>query len=318
MISFALPLAFVLLPLPFLAAALLPRSSSHPGAFVVPSAIACNLGGTDEAAAPGHTRRLLPSLLWLSLVCALAGPQVLSPTRLLPTSGRDIVLALDLSGSMEKKDFDLDGVALSRLDAVKRVASEFVAQRGGDRIGLVIFSDKAYFAVPLTFDLAAVARAINEAIIGISGRSTSISDGLGLTLKRLRDSRSPSRVVILLSDGVSTVGSVAPVEVGNLAAELGITVHTIALGPSDLAAEPSARDAVDSATLSEIATASGGRMFRVKTLADLEAVSQEINLLEPTPTDSPPLMVYRSFWTYPAAMALAFAGMILMRRRGAM
>jgi len=259
--------------------------------------------------------RMLPAFLWLLLVTALAGPQVLSQTKVLPASGRDIILAIDLSGSMEREDFELDGQPLSRLNAVKRVAGEFTTRRAGDRIGLVIFGDKAYFASPLTYDLEAVARTIAEASIGISGRSTAIGDGLGLTLKRLQVSNASSRVVILLSDGVSTAGSVPPADVGALAASLGITVHTIALGPNDLESDPKSRDAVDTATLRTIAATSGGETFRVRTLSDLVHVAEAIDKLEPNLSERPPLTVYRNYWTIPATLAFFIALFMAIQSR---
>ncbi len=315
MMTFALPLAFSLLPLPLLVR-LLPSARRGGGGWVqVPPSLAGRLpGGSDGGLA--RTVGLAPLvLLWLLLVTALAGPQILSTTALLPASGRDIILALDLSGSMEKEDFDLDGQPISRLDAVKRVAKAFITRRTGDRVGLVVFGDKAYVASPLTFDLAATAQAIEEAAIGVSGRSTSIGDGLGLTLKRLQESDSPARVVVLLSDGVSTAGSVPPREVGALAARMGVTVHTIALGPKDLETDPKARDAVDVATLRDIAETSGGTLFRVKTLADLVSVAKAIDDLEPSLSERPPLAVQRNYWTVPAALALVLC-LILMATNG--
>ncbi|WP_258869791.1 VWA domain-containing protein, partial [Paracoccus thiocyanatus] len=191
--------------------------------------------------APQRGRRgglLLPALAWAALVLALAGPQVDRSSGMLPASGRDIVLAIDLSGSMLKQDFQLDGQPVSRLQAVKRTAASFVAARQGDRIGLVIFGDRAYFAQPLTFDVASVARAIDEAQVGISGRATAISDGLGLAMKRLAASDAPSRVIVLMSDGVDTSGKVRAPDAARLAARHGIRIHSVALGPDDLESRP--------------------------------------------------------------------------------
>ncbi|TGN31871.1 VWA domain-containing protein, partial [Paracoccus liaowanqingii] len=172
----------------------------------------------------------LAALAWVLLVLALAGPRIERQADVIPASGRDIVLALDLSGSMEQQDFILDGQPVSRLDAVKQTARAFVAGRTGDRIGLVIFGGRAYVAAPLTYDMGAVVQAIDEAQIGISGRGTAIADGLGLAIRRLDGSEAPSRVVVLLSDGVDTSGSVPAIEAARLAAAHGLRVHTIALG----------------------------------------------------------------------------------------
>lgn len=306
--GFAFPLVLLLLPLP-LAMRLLPPAAARGGLRVPPQVFA---GTAEGRALPSGL--LLAALAWGLLVIALAGPQLDRQTALTEASGRDILLALDLSGSMEKRDFSLDGQPISRLDAVKRVASRFVAARRGDRIGLVVFGDRAYVAQPLTFDVDAVARAINEAQIGISGRATTISDGLGLSIRRLSASDAPTRIVVLLSDGVDTAGSVGAVDAARLAARHGIRVHSIALGPDDLETRPKSRDAVDAATLRGVAQASGGTSFRVRGMADLQAMAATLDRLEPSPSERPPLRFWQSLWVWPAAAALLLLGLIGWRR----
>ncbi len=315
MFSLASPLALLLLPLPFLVARFMPAAQSGSGAMVVPLSIAGGLGSAGAAAIAGTGRRLLPVLLWLALVFAIAGPRLVSPSPVLPSSDRDIVLALDLSGSMERKDFELDGKPARRLDSVKRVAVDFVRGRAGDRIGLVIFSEKAFFATPMTYDVEAVARSIEQATIGISGRSTAISDGLGLALKRLEASSSASRVVILLSDGVNTSGNVEPRGAAKLARELGVRVHTIAMGIRETTDEGGNRDAVDAETLRAVAELSGGTSFRVRTTADLEAVGQSIDAMEANGNLAPPAEIYLDLWSYPAGAAFLMALLLLFLSR---
>lgn len=314
--TFATPLAFALLPLPFIARWLLPPREPASGALFVPSAVALASAGPAVRSRTEHIRRILPVLLWVSLVSALAGPRMLTFSDAISASGRDIVLAIDLSGSMEKEDFDLDGEALSRLDAVKRVAGHFVRRRSGDRIGLVVFGDRAYLASPPTFDVEAVARTVTGVSIGVSGRSTAISDGLGLALKRLSKSDAPSRVVILLSDGVDTTGALAAGDVAELANRLGIRIHTVALGPQDLESAPSARDAVDTATLRAIAAKSGGATFRVRTMTDLSEMADALDRLEPSPTLRPPLEIEKDLWIFPAVIAFLIATALAMLRKG--
>lgn len=318
MFSLASPLALLLLPLPFLVARFMPAARGGSGAMVVPLTIAGGLGSMGGAAIAGAGRKLLPVLLWLALVFAISGPRLVSPSPVLPSSDRDIVLALDLSGSMEREDFELDGKPARRLDSVKRVAVDFVRGRAGDRIGLVIFAEKAFFATPLTYDVEAVAQAIEQATIGISGRSTAISDGLGLALKRLEPSSSASRVVILLSDGVNTSGTVEPKDAARLARELGVRVHTIAMGIKETTDEGGNRDAVDAATLRAVAELSGGTSFRVRTTADLEAVGQSIDAMEANGNLAPPAEIYRDLWSYPAGAAFLMALLLLyLSRRSA-
>ena len=187
------------------------------------------------------------------------------------------------------------------------MAQGFIEARQGDRIGLVIFADSAYVAAPLTHDLPAVARALDEAQIGLTGRSTSISDGLGLSLKRILADPSPSRVIVLLSDGRDTAAKLDAAQVARLAAENGVRIHTVALGPEDLENRPSARDAVDIVALRGIAEAAGGQTFRVRTMEDLTAMAAELDRLEPNPSTRPPVAVPRPLWVWPAAAALIAA-----------
>lgn len=313
--SFALPLLLLLLPLPLILRRWWPMAEHPRPSLRVPQAI-------FAAAQPGQGRSanriglIVAALAWVLMVIALAGPQVSRLSDMVPASGREIVLALDLSGSMVKEDFSLDGQPISRLEAVKRTARAFVEARRGDRIGLVIFGDRAYFAAPLTFDVGAVARAIDEAQIGISGRSTAISDGLGLALKRLDASDAPSRVVVLLSDGVNTSGDVPAVSVAELAAEKGVRVHTIALGPEDLENQPQSRDAVDAETLRAVAEASGGASFRVRDMADLLAMARSLDVLEPGAAERPPLRLWHQLWVWPAGLALIALMSLALRRPG--
>ncbi len=305
--SLAFPLALLLLPLPLVAMRLLPPMREPVAALVVPSPLARRLEAIGPSRLMTAGRWLLPALVWIGLVGALAGPRVIVPQAALPVSGRDLVLVLDFSGSMERKDFEIDGKPARRIDAVKQVAADFVRRRGGDRVGLVIFADKAYFAAAPTFDVEAVARTVEESTIGISGRSTAISDGLGLALKRLQASKSPSRVVILLSDGVDNSGTVVPTDAASLAKKLGVKVHTIALGQNDAADATGDRDAVDVAGLQAIADMSSGTAFRVRSMADLEAVGEAIDSLEPGLSSTAAREIYRDLWTWPAGLAFLAA-----------
>lgn len=311
MADLAYPLALLLLPLPLLVRMLPPRAAVGQ-AFALPDGIA------TQAEPDTHPLRgtglWLAAAIWMCLVLALAGPQriEIQPDR--SASGRDIMLTLDMSGSMATPDFALNGETVSRLAAVKDVAARFVAARTGDRIGLVIFADRAYVAAPLTHDLTAVARAIDEAEIGLTGRATAISDGLGLALKRIAATPATSKVIVLLSDGRDTAARLDAQEVAKLAATDGVRVHTIALGPEDLETRPTARDAVDLATLRAISTAADGTTFRVRTTADLQQIMAEIDKLEPNPSERPPIAVPHPLWPWLAATALVFSLVAGVRR----
>lgn len=244
--------------------------------------------------------------IWGLVLLALAGPRDLAPVQALKVTGRDLAIVLDLSGSMVRDDFDLDGQAVTRLEAVSRVGADFARRRAGDRVALIVFGSEAYYASPFTFDTEAVAHQIETAQIGISGRATNISDGLGLALKRLQHSTAETRVVILLSDGVNNAGATNPRGVAELAAMMGVRVHTIALGPKDLTtADVGENGVVDAATLRAIAEMSGGETFRVRTTQDLISVSAALDRLEATDSDGLAAEVYRAFWPWPAAAAAA-------------
>lgn len=313
--SLAFPLVLLLLPLPWLVRYVLAARAPAMASLAVDAT-------AFAAAAPSGLRHdpaaaLLRAGAWIALVVALAGPRVATPVSLPTASGREIILALDLSGSMAKTDFVLDGRPLSRLDAVKAVAARFIAGRQGDRIGLVVFGDRAYVVQPPTFDVASTARAVDMLQIGISGLSTAISEGLGLAVRRLSRSDSKSKeaksqAVILLSDGIDTSGKVQASDAAQLAARHGIRVHTIALGPEDLESQPDASDAVDVAGLRATAAAGGGASFRVRTLDDLVDVAATLDRLEPNPMRRPPALYWRSLWMWPAAAALVLAALLAL------
>lgn len=317
MFELADPWVLILLPLPLIAARLLRPQAMTGGALVVPERIGAALlqAGRDRAQVKGISpRQSLLWAIWVLLLFALSGPRDLAPVPALKVSGRDLAIVLDLSGSMVRDDFHLNGKQITRYDAVTTVGADFARRRGGDRVALIVFGSEAYFAAPFTFDVEAIATRIEKATIGISGRATNISDGLGLALKRMAKSEATSRVVILLSDGVNNAGATNPRGVAELAANMGVRVHTIALGPKDLStAEAGERGVVDAATLKAIAQISGGESFRVKTTKDLQEVATALDRLESTDSDGLSAEVYHDYWFWPGGLA-ALLGLILAWR----
>lgn len=297
-------MAFALLLVPVLIYWVGPKQAPAGAALVVPEGVGAHiLGDAGSRRGFARGRYVIPVLVWVLAVSALAGPRVVAPISALPTSGRDLIVALDLSGSMVRDDFFLDGANVSRFAAVKAVGADFARNRGGDRMGLVVFGSEAYVATPPTFDVRSVARAIEQMVIGISGRATNISDALGISLKRLETSQAQSKVVILLSDGANNAGAATPRDVAKLARDMGVRVHTIALGPKDLSDTPNERGVVDALTLKAISDLSGGEMFRVRTMEDLRAVIVAIDALEPIARSGLSAEVYRDLWIWPAMLA---------------
>ena len=307
MFELADPWFLLLSPLPLIAVRLLGPAQMAGGAVKVPDRVGDALLAVGRHRAASSDLRVRQGILWaiwFLLLLAAAGPRDLAPVSALKVTGRDLAIVLDLSGSMVRDDFELDGRQVTRREAVATVGADFARRRGGDRVALVVFGSEAYFAAPFSFDVEAIARQIEGAQIGVSGRATSISDGLGIALKRMEQSDAASRVVILLSDGVNNAGATNPRGVAELAAQMGVRVHTIALGPKDLStADPGERGVVDAATLRAISEISGGETFRVRTTEDLVAVGQALDALEATDSDGLAAEVFHDYWMWPAALA---------------
>ncbi len=176
---------------------------------------------------------------------AAARPQSVGETVHLPVTGRSIMLAVDLSGSMQTPDMRSGSHAVSRLAAVKAVAGEFIKHRAGDRLGLILFGDEAYLQVPLTLDRNTVRTLLDEAQIGLAGQQTAIGDAIGLAIKRLRDEPIKNRVLILLTDGASNAGNVDPLKAADLAAREGVRIYTIGVGADEMMVPGPVRHAAD-------------------------------------------------------------------------
>ncbi len=231
---------------------------------------------------------VLGALAWLCLVIAAARPVWIGDAMALPMSGRDLMLAVDLSGSMQEQDFILNGQVVDRLVATKAVAGNFVRKRQGDRVGLVLFGDQAYLQAPLTFDRETVLQLLNEAVIGLAGERTAIGDAIGLALKRLKNSPEKNRVLILMTDGANTAGSVAPLEAAEMAASAGLKIYTVGIGSeSDEMRDifgfkllnPNAD--LDERTLKSIAEKTGGQYFRARDTEEFQRIYAELDRLEP-------------------------------------
>lgn len=311
------PMAFYLLPLPILLYWLLPRVKRQEAALKVPD---LSLWKTQQPNKLSYSqsswpRWLLPSLFWLCLVTALARPHILGEVVELPTSGRDLILAVDISGSMNIEDMQAEGRPVNRLFTVKKVLNNFIQQRKGDRLGLVLFGSQAYLQSPLTFDWQTVQTLMNEAQIGLAGKQTAIGDAIGLTIKRLQSNPEQSRVVILLTDGANTAGEVEPLKAAELAQQSKVKIYTIGLGADAMEVasffgtrqvNPS-RD-LDETTLKKMAELTGGHYFRAKDSKQLEQIYALIDELEPTEKDPeifrPQTNVY--YWPLAAALMISF------------
>jgi Ca-activated chloride channel homolog len=314
-LSFAFPALLFLLPIPFLVVLAFPRRQALSDSLCIPASIRDGVfaGGNSNVRATHFAA--LAWIAWIGVVTALAGPRMVVAIPALPASGRDITLALDLSGSMTREDFVFNGVASSRLDVLKRVGAELIRRRAGDRIGLVIFAETAYAAAALSFDVAAVSQTLNEMEIGLVGRSTAIGEGLGLAIKRLADSSASSRIVILMSDGANNAGSSDPGAVAALAKSLGVKIFAVGLGVNDTSDASDDPDAVDFDALRKLAETTNGTAFRARNGEELAAAVRAIEALAAGPALAPPSLIYSNLWPYPAALGfLACLTMVLAQR----
>jgi Ca-activated chloride channel family protein len=314
--DFYTPWAFLALPLPLLASHWLPRRRHADGsALRIPQTISVSGTLGRKGIESDAVSSILPWLVWVLLVLALAGPQIIVDAGRLAASGRDIILAVDLSGSMVRQDFSIDGQPASRIDALKKIGADLIRRRAGDRIGLVVFADEAFAPTSPSFDTGSVARLLEDTSIGMVGRSTAIGDGMGLALKRLSQSDAPSKIMILLSDGGNDAGTTLPLHVARLANVVGVRIFTVALGQNDSESGSDDPDAVDSATLRQIAQVSGGSTFRVRTTEDLDNAVHTIETLIATRAPSPSRVVYRALWIYPGTVALVLTMLLILRGR---
>ncbi|MCB1553424.1 MAG: VWA domain-containing protein [Xanthomonadales bacterium] len=262
----------------------------------------------------------LHTLAWAAVCLAAARPVTWSEARQPPVSGRELMLAVDVSGSMAADDMEIAGRRVDRLGAVKAVVGDFLARRAGDRVGLILFGQQAYLLTPLTFDHSSVAYQLNTSTVGIAGRETAIGDAIGLAVKRMRDSAASQRVLILLTDGVNTAGALTPEQATQLASDLGLRIHTIGIGSNEPSRQgmfglllPSPPAEIDEAGLQRIAQQTGGRYFRARDATELAAIYAELDRLEAVETEGE---VHRLrvewFW---APLLLALLGLAIRRHR---
>ena len=318
MLTFDAPWAMLALPLPWLLRWLLPPAPAQ-GALALPIATELKALGNVGSGQPGwlQARVLLPLLAWLLLVSAAAQPQWVGEPVTLPASGRDLMLAVDVSGSMDEADMEVAGRRADRLTAVQAVASDFIQRREGDRLGLILFGRQAYVLSPLSLDRATVAQMLSEAEVGLAGQETAIGDAIALGVKRLRHSKSDDRVLILLTDGVNTAGRIDPDKAAELAQTAGIRIHTIGFGSDGRGGIfQIRRSQLDEAQLARIAEQTGGRYFRARDTRDLARIYAVLDEIEPVEVDARTFRPRSAVFYWPLAAACLLAGLALALRWG--
>jgi len=323
------------LPLPWLVRRFVPPESlDRDAALKVPVAAEfAELAGLRAPAAARRWRLGILSVAWLLAVLAAARPQFVGEPVSLPMTGRDLLLSVDLSGSMEEQDFQLNGQWVDRLTALKSVAADFIERRVGDRIGLILFGREAYLQAPLTFDRATVRTLLDESVIGLAGKETAIGDSIGLAIRTLDDAgvAQGRRVLVLLTDGANTAGAVEPRKAAELAAQRKMVIYTIGIGADALTVRslfglrqinPSAD--LDEETLTAIAEMTGGRYFRARDTAEFAQIYTILDGLEPAESDERGFRPIAELFYWPLgagalialfAAGVAFAGTRWQRSR---
>lgn len=305
--TFAWPWMFLLLPLPWLAWKFLPPAA--PGAALhLPQPIA--LASQAASVRIRSWRVWVAVLAWILLVCAAARPQQPAPPQAITHTGRALMLAVDCSGSMAIEDMHFDDTVVSRFAAVKAIAQRFIKQRSGDDVGLVLFGTQAYLLTPMTFDVDAVARQMGGAAVGLAGRETAIGDAIVLAVKHLAALPARARVLVLLTDGVNTAGSVAPLDAAKLAKAADVRIYTIGVGSSAQTLSafgfqiPAPDNQLDTQVLTRIADETGGRFFRASDGGQLAQAYHTIDTLEPLATGHSLLRPDHEWYPWPLALAL--------------
>lgn len=314
MIHLAWPWMALLLPLPWLRYALSSPAQPRGAALFVPMAASLSSGNLRAAARSPYGRYIFAGI-WILLIIAAMRPQWLGEPMPVPTTGRRLMLAVDVSGSMATED--MAGGA-TRLRVVQSVAGRFIDGRHGDRVGLILFGTQPYLQAPLTSDLATVHRFLNEAVVGVAGTETAIGDAIGLAIKRLRAETASGgpgaagagpgeTVLVLLTDGENDAGVMPPLEAAKLAAQAGLRIYTIGVGAAPengFFGMDRGNTDLDEDTLKSIAGATGGRYFRATDAQALQNVYREIDRLEPARGTQQWLRPADEWFTWPLAAAL--------------
>lgn len=319
------PWVLLLAPLPWLLRRWLPAATAN-----TPALRVSFLARLQQL--PQAERRRLPRLalrqrwplllIWCLLLLAAARPQWLGEPLSPELSGRDMLLAVDLSGSMAIHDMQLEGRDVDRLTLVKHVLSRFIEQRHGDRLGLILFASQAYVQAPLTLDHASIGSWLDEAFIGLAGQQTAIGDAIGLSIRRLLEQPDSNRTLLLITDGANTSGSLQPRQAARLAADNGVRIFTIGIGSSSASSnnrsllafsgDPSID--LDEPGLQEIAALTGGEYFRASDADSLAAIYQRIDQLEPALRADRPRHSVQSLQHWPLGLALLLSLLLAIQR----
>ena len=319
MFEFVWPWLFVALPLPLLVYWLPAKQTGPTAALKVPS-LEENVPDATQPKGSKKIVLLLASIAWIALVTAAARPQWLGEPISIPSEGRDLMIAVDLSGSMKIDDMEVGGKQVNRLVMIKSVLGEFISRRVGDRLGLILFADTAYLQAPLTYDRQTVGKLLDETVIGLVGEQTAIGDAIGLAVKRFDAKKESNKVLILLTDGQNTAGNITPAQANELAINQGITVYTIGVGADQMmvrsffgSRQVNPSQELDEDMLTEIATSTGGRYFRARDKDSLQEIYMTLDELEPIARENRQMRPLQALFYLPLSVALAISVLLACR-----
>lgn len=297
--------AFALIPLPWL----INRLITEPEQTVTVTIPGFNQhnASTPSTVKFAPTKRIWFYLIWCLLCIAAANPVHFGEPMKVPNEGREIMLAVDLSGSMVERDMEYKGQLINRLTMVKNVLGEFIMAREGDRLGLIFFGDTAFLQTPLTRDVKTVQTMLTESEIGLVGKSTAIGDAVGLAVKRFNERKNSNKILILLSDGQNSAGNLDPEQALILAKDAGVKIHSVGVSSEntrDIFGFFNTASSLDEGLLKKLAEQTGGRYFKATDVASLQAVYQELDKLEPIAADDQTYRPQQALFYYPLAAAL--------------
>ncbi|NMP32988.1 VWA domain-containing protein [Thalassotalea sp. M1531] len=313
MINFAWPYLLFALPLPILVYLLPAKKQTISAALRMPTLVP----GLTVKAHGGKKSRMpliLLATIWCLTVLAASRPQWLGEAVDIPTEGREMMIAVDLSGSMQVEDMELNGATVNRLQMLKVLLGDFIDRRTGDRLGLILFGDDAYMQTPMTYDRQTVAQMLDETVLGLVGKKTAIGDAIALSVKRFEQKKESNRVLLLLTDGQNTAGKITPEQALELAVAKDITIYTIGIGADVMLqrslfgtrrVNPSSE--LDEKTLSNIAEQTGGRYFRARDSQSMTEIYQLLDKLEPVEQEQQQMRPLTALFYWPLSIAFLLA-----------
>ena len=321
--GFAWPWLLLALPLPWMMQWLRPVPTGPGNALRTPWVARVQaVLGSGEGRPSVRAFPWLGGLAWCLLCVAAARPQQWGPPLATTQVGRDLMLAVDLSASMGEDDMALGGSPVDRLTAAKAVLADFLDRRAGDRVGLIVFGDRAFALTPLTLDRDSVRQQLAATEVGLAGRATALGDAIALAVKRLQRQPASQRVLVLLTDGVNTAGALEPDKAAQIAHDAGVRIHAIAFGGDGSTASVfgfrlplGGGDEVDEAGLQRIAQATGGRFFRARDTASLVGIYAEIDRLEPVRRLGPRVRPRMERYPWPLGLAVLLGVLAASGRR---